>query len=43
MRECCHFVVYSVLQLYEIDGIMLFDQYNYIIQTAKWHQYHMIT
>ena len=36
-RESFHFVVYSVLWLYEIDVIMLFDQYLFVKQQNDTH------
>ena len=36
-RECFHFVVYSVLYLYEIDVILLFDQYLLVKQQNDTH------
>ena len=36
-RECFHFVTYSVLKLYEIDVILLFDQYLLVKQHNDTH------
>ena len=35
VRECFHFVMYSVLWLYEIDVILLFDQYLFWFARKK--------
>ena len=36
-RECFHFVGYLVLQLYEMDVILLFDQYLLVKQQNGIH------